>query len=588
MGIQAKKKRLTLLVFTNALSLGVIALLITSALWIASIYEKYELDSIRLERAHISQVRSKLKNRVDTLVNLAQYRNNKIEQDLKDDLKNRVYELNSLMMDIYSNNKDIKSDDEIKQLIRETVRGLRYNQGRGYYFIDTLQGDVILYPVYPQSEGSNLYDLQDDLGNYPLREEIDVVKCHGQGFTEGYWKKPGDSVNRFKKIVYVKKFAPYDWYFGTGEYVDVMRQSVQEEILHYVDQLRFGDNNEEYAFIHDRQGVQIANGVYPELIGKVNLDLTDGNGVKIIQQQLALTENAPFYGFFSHLWPKNTMSDPQGYFNSLTYVAAIPEWNWVVGSNVDMTALQAAIESNQQELTDRLQSSVLYILLLMLVLGLLGVIVAHFTAKRIRRGIEFFAEHIQQSSERMNLINHDDVTYQEFDGLAKVFNEKTEKINRLLHQDDLTGLFNRRFVDAKLQALLSTPRPDQDSLALILFDIDHFKRINDEYGHLVGDDALCAIAQCIQSQIRKQDFVGRFGGEEILVILPDTSKHEALALAERIRQKVEKLTIAGIDRVITISGGVSCRSGETPDRMIIEADDKLYQAKKNGRNQIVI
>ena len=78
MSLQAKKKRLTLLVFTNALSLGAIALLITSALWIESIYEKYELDSIRLERAHINQVRSQLKNRVDTLVNLAHYRNDKI------------------------------------------------------------------------------------------------------------------------------------------------------------------------------------------------------------------------------------------------------------------------------------------------------------------------------------------------------------------------------------------------------------------------------------------------------------------------------------------------------------------------------
>ncbi|MEO9275429.1 GGDEF domain-containing protein [Marinomonas sp. 5E14-1] len=201
-----------------------------------------------------------------------------------------------------------------------------------------------------------------------------------------------------------------------------------------------------------------------------------------------------------------------------------------------MTVLQAVIEKNQQELNDRLQSSILNILSLMFGLGLLGVLLAHYTIKRIRRGIEFFSDHIQKSSARMNLINHDDVTYQEFDDLAKVFNEKTEKINTLLHQDDLTGLFNRRFVDAQLQALLSSPVSDQQSLALILFDIDHFKRINDEYGHLVGDDALCEIAKCIQSQTRKQDFVGRFGGEEILVALLDTSNDEAFALVERIRQ----------------------------------------------------
>jgi diguanylate cyclase (GGDEF)-like protein len=586
--MEERKKRLTFLVFLNAISLGAIVLLITSLLWIDSIYKEYEQDSIRIEQEHINQIRSQLKNRVDSFVKLIKYRNASIEDDLKENLKNRVYELNSLMTDLYNNNKGLLTDIEIKELMRETIRGLRYNQGRGYYFIDTLEGDVILYPVFRASEGKNLYDLQDEYGNFPLRDEIEIVKKDGHGFSEGYWKKPGNDIDTYKKIVYVQKFAPYDWYIGTGEYVDEVKLKVQAEFIQYVNQLRYGEKNEQYLFIHDNKGVQLANGVYPDLIGKNGYDLTDGNGVKIIQRQLALTSEKPFYGFLSHLWPKHNMDDPRGYYDSLTYVAGILEWNWVIGSNIDMTELQIAIEEHQQKLNQRLQSSIINIVSLMFALFAIGFFVSNYTTRRIRLGIEFFSSHIQKNSTNMNLIDHQEVQYQEFEMLATVFNQKTQQINKLLNEDDLTGLYNRRFLDRKLKELSDQPNHSQQTLAVIMLDIDHFKEVNDEFGHLVGDEALCRIASCIQDLIRKQDYVGRFGGEEILVILPDTTANDALQIAERIRFTVAALSIKEIHRSITISGGISCRSGASPEEMINEADANLYRAKKNGRNQIMV
>ena len=586
--MQVRKKRLTFLVFLNAISLGVIVLLVTSILWINSIYKEYEHDSIRIEQQHMNQVRSQLKNRVDSFVKLLRYRNNSIEDDLKNNLKNRVYELNSLMMDLYNNNKDRLTDTEIKVLIRETIRGLRYNQGRGYYFIDTLEGDVILYPVFRESEGKNLYDLQDEFGNFPLRDEIDVVKKYGYGFTEGYWKKPGNEIDTYKKIVYVQKFTHYNWYIGTGEYVDEVRHQAQVEFIRYANQLRYGEEDELYLFIHDYKGVQLANGVYPELIGKENYDMADENGVKIIQEQLALASEKPFYGFLSHLWPKHSIDDPRGYYDSLTYVVGIPEWNWVIGSNVDMTQLHIAIEENKQELDERLQSSIVNIVSLVLVLFIVGFLISNYTTKRIRRGVEFFSSHIQKSSANMNLIDHENVQYQEFEVLATVFNQKTHQINKLLNQDDLTGLYNRRFLDFKLKEWYEQICQNQQTLAVIMFDIDHFKKVNDEFGHLVGDKALCRIAACIQEFVRKQDYVGRFGGEEMLVILPNTSNNEALEIAEKIRLAVAKLSIKGISHPITISGGIGCSAGAKPEGIITEADSNLYRAKKNGRNQIVM
>jgi len=585
--MRVKKKRLTFLVFLNAISLGAIALIMTSVLWANSIYKQYEKESIRIEQEHIEAARVQLKNRVDSFVKLLRYRNSSLEDNLKSDLKNRVYELNRLMLELYNKNKQRLTDAQLQALIRNTVRGLRYNKGQGYYFINTVEGDVILSPVSPKYEGLNLYDFQDDVKNFVVREEIEIVQNHGQGFTEGYWKKPSVEQGVFRKITYVQKFIHFDWYMGTSGYVDEVVRQVQNEFLQYATQLRYGDDNEQYIFIHDKGGVQLANGVYSDLVGENLYDLTDANGVKITQRQLSVAFEPPFNGFVSHLWPKHNSDGTTSYFDSFTYVVGVPEWDWVVGSNIDMTQLQIAIEEHKKELGERLQSSITHIVILMLGLLIVGFLAAVYTSKRIRKGISFFAKHIQQSSDNMNVIDHKDVQYREFEGLVTVFNYKTSQINRLLHQDGLTGLYNRRFLDSKLKELLEETAQDQKTLSIVMFDIDYFKAVNDEFGHLIGDCALCEVARCIQSLVRQHDLVGRFGGEEILVILPNTSCKEAYQMAERCRLAVESLSIKGIHYPITVSGGISSSSGALPEDMITEADNKLYQAKENGRNRIV-
>jgi len=157
--------------------------------------------------------------------------------------------------------------------------------------------------------------------------------------------------------------------------------------------------------------------------------------------------------------------------------------------------------------------------------------------------------------------------------------------------DGLTGLYTKRHMTAELAKQFAGCRRLSKALAVIMLDIDHFKNINDTHGHLTGDIVLREVAGIIKKQIREYDSAYRYGGEEICILLPDTTARSAVSAAERIRQAVESAHLRG-DRnqkvPVTISGGVAVfkKYMNKPENLIAEADAALYSAKQSGRNQI--
>jgi diguanylate cyclase len=163
-----------------------------------------------------------------------------------------------------------------------------------------------------------------------------------------------------------------------------------------------------------------------------------------------------------------------------------------------------------------------------------------------------------------------------------------DKAKRDAEIDHLTGLPNRRAFDQRCQEEIA--RADgAGGMALIMADIDHFKSVNDTYGHGLGDDALVAFAAALAGSTRDGDLVARLGGEEFCVLLPDGSIDEAERIAERIRQAVLEVRVEGIDRVLSASFGVArLGASEGVDALLIAADKALYEAKEQGRNRVVV
>ena len=167
-----------------------------------------------------------------------------------------------------------------------------------------------------------------------------------------------------------------------------------------------------------------------------------------------------------------------------------------------------------------------------------------------------------------------------------------KKANQLLLElavtDDLTGLHNRRFFDDHLEIEFALALRHKFPLSILLFDIDDFKAINDNFGHEEGDNILRQVAKALGRGARTSDIVARYGGEEFAVVLSNTTAESALALAERIRSMVQSAFSRQLP--VTVSVGVSSISSFTPDftSLVRAADDALYQAKATGKNRVVI
>jgi diguanylate cyclase (GGDEF)-like protein len=175
--------------------------------------------------------------------------------------------------------------------------------------------------------------------------------------------------------------------------------------------------------------------------------------------------------------------------------------------------------------------------------------------------------------------------------------ELDEQFNRQLYEsavrDSLTGIYNRRYFDDRLDAELAFAVRHDKPLALLLADIDHFKRVNDERGHQVGDATLREVARRLASVVRAEDVVARFGGEEFAVLCRDTTCGQATAMADRLRLvTADELALPdgrSIGVTLSIGVAVTSRDGITASAELIQAsDDALYQAKRRGRNRSIL
>lgn len=165
-----------------------------------------------------------------------------------------------------------------------------------------------------------------------------------------------------------------------------------------------------------------------------------------------------------------------------------------------------------------------------------------------------------------------------------------ERLRRLNQVDSLTGAFNRRFLDSRLPEEIERHRRYRRCLSVLMVDIDHFKAVNDNRGHLVGDRVLIRVSELCREELRITDHFVRFGGEEFVAVLPETTRDEAIVIAERVRERVEQTPVDADDEPVsvTVSIGVAGMHGESanPDGLLERADSALYRAKNSGRNAV--
>lgn len=177
--------------------------------------------------------------------------------------------------------------------------------------------------------------------------------------------------------------------------------------------------------------------------------------------------------------------------------------------------------------------------------------------------------------------------------LQRLLSEKTEDLKRSLAEirkqainDRLTGIFNRIKIEEVIREEIERAKRYRTKFSIILFDIDHFKKVNDEFGHMVGDKFLLELAKLISKKIRKTDYFGRWGGEEFIVVSPNTTIKRAILLAEKLREATESHEFNTVGHKTASFGVAAFRAKDTSESLINRADIALYRAKEEGRNRV--
>lgn len=192
-----------------------------------------------------------------------------------------------------------------------------------------------------------------------------------------------------------------------------------------------------------------------------------------------------------------------------------------------------------------------------------------------------FQAHTRQLSDRISAMTC------EAERASRELREARETVERLARTDDLTGLANRRTLHLALKRELARAERLGGRLSVILAGLDHLKSINAQHGHSTGDCVLASAAGIFGKQLRPYDLAARYGDEKFVLLLPGASVEHAIAIAERIRREIARLTVPGCPREITVSVGVAgWITGDSPENFIARADAALHLARSNGRNRI--
>lgn len=551
----------------------------------------FDRELQRDETLYLQRELQGAKNEITGILSYVQNKRSMSRESLEEALKKRVLETRHLAESLFQSYNQIMDQEQLRELISHVLRNLRYHDGRGYYFVYNMDGMNEVLPTQPELEGTDLWDLKDASGSFTIQKAAAIAASPlGQGAMNWYWYKPGETEEMYKKTGYIAYFEPYDWFIGTGEYLYDIDKDLQAEILNNLDKMYAGA--ERYIFIGKGDGT-ILMAPY-EIDNFHDLKKPDGSSVWNAIKEIA-HNNA---GFVEYRLPENAL----GYsFAKTSYVAHLPDWDWYVGAGVDMDKLASENTVRRESLKELLMRNLLIGLLLFFATFAVALLLFAFHHRNLHREFAIMDTFLANASEDYHPLDSTRFRYLELFNLAETANRMIEEIKKqrlklkdysehmehLARIDSLTRLLNHRAVMENVQARVKEAERYKTPLSVIMIDIDNFKQINDRYGHPFGDKVLVRIADVFQGALRETDLTGRYGGEEFLVVLPNTDAESAFLAAEKIRKAIEALKWEKPDLTVTVSGGIAEYTGRHYHRLIGEADRKLYRAKAQGKNRMV-
>ena len=696
-------KFITKFIFITAFSSIIAAFLIS----IFFQYQNFKNEFNHYKKEFTEQKKKEVKNEVLMIYGLIKYKEELLRKTVEDRLIDRVNQAYALAMDIYETNKQTKTKDEIKYLIAQSLNNFKFKDHNNYFFINSNKGQAILFnKELKLDKYIDLFDFKDANNEPVIQIQAKIVKEKKEGFTTNTFIKPNSNDEvQYSKLSYVKLFEPFDWHIGTGEYLDDLTKNAQEEILGWLNTLKY--KNSSYSFLNTTDGqtlifegkrVEPKPHPYPELFN----------------QQVETAKN-PNGNFFEYRFKKPNSNEE---FEKISFIKKFDEYGWIIGCGVYLDEIEKELLRKEEIFKDNINQQIVSMFIIFLFILLAIYFISKYLADFINKNIKNLIQSFSKAALKNEKIDTNTLTFKEFIILANSLKKTLENknmvekklqnyisivnqnviisstniqgfitevseafceisgykkeeligkshnivrhpntpasfykemwdtllskkewrgeiknlakngdiywtyaiitpifknnqiigftsiksnitnkkhIEELSITDELTKIYNRRFFNIKIEEEINRAKRDKKEICLIMLDIDFFKQYNDTYGHQEGDIVIKSVANVLKRKTnRADDFAFRVGGEEF-VIITHIEKDKVLNYANSIKDDIENLKIEHsgnkASKYVTISLGVVCKNAieiNSSEELYKQADINLYEAKRSGRNCVVI
>ncbi|MGW8192630.1 MAG: cache domain-containing protein [Desulforhopalus sp.] len=444
--------------------------------WAINEYQAYQESIRNIRSSYEHQYKVRVKEELGKVVELIDYRRHQNELRVEIDIRERVQAAYTIASHKYRLYHDEMSMADLRSMIIELLRPIRWNNGRGYYFAGRATSGVIdLFADEPYFEGKSAEEFQEITGSDVIGEISAIVRDKEAGLYRYNLIKPQFPGRSFSKIAFVKYFPPLDWFIGAGIYNDDLEDSLQHEVLDRIRNIRFGKDGEVFCF---RVDGTILSDQDQRLIGRSVRDLVDNQGVEYGEAFLrtAMTEDG---GGYVNYMDRNSATGT--FRQKLSYVETYRDWNWVLGTAMFMDAMEHTI-AGEAEAYQRISFRNVFAFIVFFAVAVAFLLLSTYLySLKIKQEISLFTNFFRKAADSNAKISKGSLMFREFEDLASFANRMVdERINSelLLHRDELRldtllqlGMMDKYSLQEKydfvLQRIVQITRSEEGYLALV-------------------------------------------------------------------------------------------------------------------------
>lgn len=405
--------------YASALVILVLGLFI-GTFWTINEYQAYQESVDNIINNYHTQYQRRVKEELEKIVDFIEYKRLQMDLQVEQDLRTSVQSAYSIASHAYSSADSHLTPEQVRDRVIETLRPIRWNNGKGFYFVGNVQdGTIELFSDDPYYEGKTADEFFDAKGKPVIKDLVDLVKNDGAGLYRFDLLKPAFPENRFEMLSFVKYFKPFGWFIGAGIYSEDIELEVQNDVISRIRLMRFGNDGDVLGF---RKNGTIIISQDENLLGRsVSLLVDDHHyryGEKMLNAGLGRIKD-PYVRY-------TAVEDQVVERQKMNYVQLYPEWDWVLTTGMFMDEMESAIQAE----TDTYEwISFRNVLLFCVMFGIAVIfllLAAYIYSRKIKKGINHFTEFFRKAADSKMKIQHSELAFSEFEVIGALANRMVD------------------------------------------------------------------------------------------------------------------------------------------------------------------